>query len=311
MKISELEKIENKDYIVLLPKIDYDIKESVEYSFDNVFYMDYELNKKDIKKLIDFINNNLNKLIIFDLDYLYRAILPYLKPTIKVKWVYKSGVAAITNGKIRETFTNIVEFYDRDTIDEIVCLDKSTFEILKNSGYNVRYITLDIDKKNYKTKKSSAIGIIGDDYNPNHNTYNQLSAVKLVKYSYVKINSIMPATKHFLEFFNIKNKLCDNLEDVISDNDVNLYCNFTCTNFELILKSMDRKIPCIVGNTDFFDNSKYLKEQLVLSSDDDINEIAIKIDNVRKNKEKIIAEYEKFRTKYSKESKKQIKDLLK
>ena len=311
MKINELEKIENRKYIVLLPKKDYDIKESVEYSFENVLYLDYEINKKDLKRLIKYINENLEQLILFSFDELFKFIIPFLKPTIKIKWVYRHSFAAITSWRIDEEFNNIIDFYNRDAIDEIVCLNRGVYEVLKNSGYNASYIILDLENKKSKIKKSNSIGIIGNDHNPNHNIYNELSAVKMLKYGYIKINPTESITKHFLEFFNIKYECYGTLEEIMSDNEINLYCNFTCNNFQLILKSMDKGIPCIVGNTDFFDDNKYLKTQLVLSSDDNINEIAEKINSVKENKEKILTEYAKFRVKYSKESKKQIKDLLK
>lgn len=311
MKICDINKLKNKDYIVLLPSLDYDIKDSVEYSFDNVFYLNYEPTKEDANAIINFINENNSQLIIFDYCEFYRLVLPYIRKKRKIKWIYKHDLAGITDGNVRATFKNIMEFSDRSIVDVIGCLDESTYEVLKHSGYNAKYIQLDIDQKVKKAKKSNSIGIIGNDYNPNHNTYNQLSALKMVDYSYVKIIKNMPATNHFIEFFDIKEKKVDNIEDVIKDNFVNLYCNFTFTNYELILKSMDMGIPCLLGNTEIFDKYPNLKKYLVLDSDDDISEIANKIKAIKENKEEILKEYIKFRTDYSKKSIKSIKEFLK
>ena len=55
MNILDINKLKDKDYIVLLPKCDYDIRSSVEYSFKNVFYLDYELTKEHADVLIDFV----------------------------------------------------------------------------------------------------------------------------------------------------------------------------------------------------------------------------------------------------------------
>ena len=143
------------------------------------------------------------------------------------------------------------------------------------------------------------------------NIYNELSALKLVDYSYIKIIKNMPATNHFINFFNIKEKQVDNFEDVIKDNFVNLYCNFTANSRELILSRLDMGIPCLLGNSDMFDNNQKLKKYLILESDDDINEIASKIKIIQNEKDKIISEYKKFREKYSAESKKSIEKLLK
>lgn len=311
MNILDVNKLKNRDYIVLLPKCDFDIRKSVEYSFENVFYLDYELTKEHADVLIDFINSKSNQIILFDYDNFYRLILPHIRKSKKIKWIIKSSLAQLTNGCVRATFTNLMEFCDRNIVNEIGCLDKATYEVLKNAGYKAKYIMLDIKSNVKKSKKSNSIGIIGNDYDPNHNIYNELSALKLVDYSYIKIIKNMPATNHFINFFNIKEKQVDNFEDVIKDNFVNLYCNFTANNRELILSSLDMGIPCLLGNSDMFDNNQKLKKYLILESDDDINEIASKIKIIKNEKDKIISEYKKFREKYSAESKKSIEKLLK
>ena len=66
-------------------------------------------------------------------------------------------------------------------------------------------------------------------------------------------------------------------------------------NKELILKSYNYGVPVIIGNCDFYDSNKYLKEHLVVKRDDDINEIAEKIDFVRTNYKKIIEEYDSIK----------------
>jgi len=50
---------------------------------------------------------------------------------------------------------------------------------------------------------------------------------------------------------------------------------------------------------------------LVVKGDDNINDIASKIDAVRKNKKLIIEEYLKFRKKYSKKAETQFKKFMK
>ena len=67
MKINEINSLKKKDYIVLLPKCDYDIYDSVTYSFHNVFYLDYSFEKNDAQILIDYVNQTENmQLILFD-----------------------------------------------------------------------------------------------------------------------------------------------------------------------------------------------------------------------------------------------------
>ena len=312
MKISDLKNIVNDNYIVLLPGWNYNIRNSVEYSFENVINIE-NTTDKEIKELIKFINKNMKQLIIFNFDDIYRTILPYIKKSVSVKCIYSYNFAKMTDWNIRGIFNNIMEFYDRKIITKIGCLDFSTVKVLKNAGYNVEYVMLDVGQpvKSKKNKKSETIGFLGNDYDPNHNTYNQLSAVKMVEYDKIKIIKNMPATEHFIEFFNIKEQKVNSIEEVLKDNFVNLYANFTSTDYNLILQSMDLGIPCILGNTDFFDGYPELKENLVLDSDDDISEIAQKINNAKLNGDKIIELYKEFRKKYSEESKNSIVNFIK
>ena len=64
MNINNLENITNKNYIVLLPGCNYNIRNSVEYSFENVVNIE-NIDDIDIENLINFINKEVNQLIIF------------------------------------------------------------------------------------------------------------------------------------------------------------------------------------------------------------------------------------------------------
>lgn len=311
MKINEIDKIKEKNHIVLLPKSDFDIKDSVEYCFNNVIYLDYEPADEETEKLINTINNNDIQLILFDYDEFFRQILPYIRKNIKIKWIIKNGLASMTDSSVRDTFRSLIEFCDRDMINSIGCLDFGAYKVLSNAGYNASHILLDIEKKKERVNKSNTIGIIGNDYNPNHNIYNELTAITMVDYDYIKILKHMPATKHFIQFFNINEKEVDSFEEVMKDNFVNLYCNFTLTNTEYILKSMDLGVPCLLGNTTLFDDYPILKKYLTLISDDDVNEIATKIEKIRENKEEILKEYKKFRKDYKEKAQESIKTFLK
>lgn len=310
MTIDGLNKLKKGSYLVLLPDADYDIKDSVEYTFDNVIYLNFELSEDDANKIVDFVNNKGSKLIIFDWFEGYRLILPYISKKREIKFVYKNNLAQLTNSGVRGTYTRIMEFYDRNIIKEIACLDKATSEVLRKAGYRASHLLLDVKTKSRKKTLEKSIGLIGDDYNPNHNTYNQLSALKLIDYDYCKIVPNMPATKHFIDFFEIKAKEVSNTEEALVDNEINLYCNFTFNNMELILKSLDLGIPCLLGNIDIFDDYLNLKKYLVLDSDDDIGEIANKINSIRENKDTILKEYDRYRKYYIKESKKLVNNFL-
>lgn len=311
MKLSECNKLKKQDYIVLVPEGDEDILESIKYSFKNVFFIDYAPTKEEINNVIEYINTKVNQLILFDYKECYRNILPHIRKNKQIKWIYKNNIASMTDPNIKAVISNILEFYDRDIVNTIGCLEYDTYKVLEHNGYNAKYLTLDIERQNKSnSKKSNSIGIISNDFNPNHNFYNELSALKMVDYSEVKLVSSMPATLHFIEFFNIKGNLKNDKEEVLKDNYVNLYCNFTGNNMELILKSIDNEVPCLLGNTSIFDKNPILKEYLVLKSDDDINEISDKIKKIKENRDKIVKELSKFRSEYSNNSRKQIKEYL-
>ena len=206
-------------------------------------------------------------------------------------WVFNDSFSNLSNGGVRYYLNTIFEYYDRDLINIIGCLSNDSKKVFENAGYNCEYIDLKIKKVTNKNNKSKSIGILSDDFDPNNNFYNQLASLTFIDYDICKYKSVMPATKHFSKYFDIKSKVLSNIDDVIKDNFVNLYINFTNTNKELIMRSFNYGVPVIVGNTDFYDNNKYLKENLVVKSDDDINEIVEKINFVKKNYKKIMEEY--------------------
>lgn len=307
MNICDIKNMGKKKYIVLLSKNDHNVKESFEYSFHNVISLEHSTSEEEIKILIDFINQRTELLIIYNFDDIYRKILPYIRKTIKVKCIYGINLAKMTDWNIRCVFNNIMEFYDRNIITEIGCLDSSTFKVLRNSNYNAKHVILDIEQKeNRKNKVTNTIGLLGNDYDPNHNTYNLLSAVTMVDYDKVKMIRYMPATEHFIKFFNIREQHVNTLDEAMRNNFVNLYANFTDTRYDIILKSMDLGIPCLLGNTEIFDEYPELKKFLVLDSDDDIREIAQKISDIKNNIEAIRLQYKKFRLDYTKLSKDSI-----
>ena len=141
MKLNEIKKLKNKDYVVLVPKCDEDILESIKYSFENIIFLDYAPTKKEINEFIDYINDKVNQLILFDYYDCYRDILPHIRKTKQIKWIFKNNIAFLTDGNVRVTFNNIIEFYDRDIVDLIGCLDYDTYEVLKTKGYKVKHLT--------------------------------------------------------------------------------------------------------------------------------------------------------------------------
>lgn len=292
--IEEIKKYNNKKTITFLPFCDYKFYDSINYTLGNVIKINDEEENEEIVNLIN--NSKIEKIYLVGNSDWYRYILPRLKKKIEVCWIFIDSFSNLSNPGVRYVLQTIFEYYDRSLIKSIGCVSKNCEKVFKNAGYECEYIELTLPKKNIKIGKikSKSIGILSDDFDPNNNFYNQLASIKFIDYDVCKFLSVMKATKEFIRFFDLKCEIKESIDEVMSDNFVNLYVNFTNTNNELIIKSFNKGIPCIVGNTDFFDNNKYLKENLVVKSDDDINEIASKINFVRENTVKILEEYKKL-----------------
>jgi hypothetical protein len=203
-----------------------------------------------------------------------------------------------------------MELYDREVVQKIAFTDEDLYEVL-SKNHNVSYIMLNCDsKRENNIGDSRTIGLLSNDFDPNNNVYNQLSALSLVNYDKVKLMSNMVATEPFLKMFNIKYEISNDINYVLNNNYVNMYANFTNTSIELVLKSIYAGIPCILGNTSLFDDYPILKENLVLKSDDDINEIAEKVNGIDSVRKVILEEYKNFKKDYSMKTVKLLKEFL-
>lgn len=289
--LKDLKKYKDKSVISFVPSSEFKYYEGIENTIGNAIKIDKVEESNQI--IININDSKINKIYLFGYNDIYRFILPRLKKSIEVCWVYNESFSNLSYGGVRYYLNTIFEYYDRNLVKYIGCINKDNLSVFENAGYNCEYIDLKIQKETNEMTKSNSIGILSDDFDPNHNFYNQLAALTFIEYDECKIRACMDATKHFCKYFNIKAKIIDNMDMVVKDNFVNLYINFTNTNKELIMKSYNCGVPVIVGNTDFYNNNKYLKEHLVVKSDDDINEIVERIKFVHKNYKKIMEEYNK------------------
>ena len=303
MKDQDSKKQKRYGYITLLPNIDYDIKDSVESSFDNVYFLEDAITADDyIEKIIHKINSEIKMLIIFDWHPIYNKILNSINKELKVKCVFRSEMSQLS-GKIREGFINIVTNYRNKKISEIACLNEHTYKILKKSGIKAEKIMLDVRTKLPICKSTKTIGIIGNDYDGNHNMYNQLIAVKKADYKEVKLMTFGSETKRLIDNIGLKIIPARSADEALIKNEINLYCNYANTNIELILKSMDLGIPCLISNSSIFDNYATLKKYLLINNPSNIMEIISKINTAKIHKKSILLEYQKFRADYRKLSK--------
>ena len=305
-----LDIIYNKKYLVIVPKACEDLLDAFEYSFGNTILMNNNID--GINFMIDFINSNNFEQLIF-VDYLleYETIIKSLNRKHEIKIIFTKKLGALSDSYLSYLFYGVYNLYTKYNFSKLAFLDKALYDIMKKNHKNVAYINLDIAKAKKVPEKydKEMIGILNDQHSPLHSFYNELSAIKLTNHYKVKLAKPNKITRNFLKLFRIKHKITSK-NNLHLENAVNLYVNFSNDIETTILKSFDSNTPCILGNTNIFDDYKYLKENLVLKSDDNVNEIAEKIKLVSENRDKILEEYNSFRKSYTEKSKKTIEEFL-
>lgn len=298
--------IYNLNYIVIVPKTYENLFASLDYTFGNAIIM--EENANDVDSLITFINNcNIKDIIFVNYTPLYNLIMNETKDEHNYKVILTKTLGSLSNPDNYNIFENIIKLYQSKGIVDLSVTDKNMY-ILLNKKYDVKHVLLDIPrcKDNKKNNESDTVGILNEQNNVFHSFYNELSAIKL----YGKTASISKpnrVTKEFINDFSIPIEIRKNNE-LIDNNLVNLNIDFSDTCIHNFLSSMDKGIPCLVGNNDFLDDK--LKEYCFVKSDDDINEIKDKIKYVLDNSNQLFEIYESFRKEYSENSKKTVENFI-
>lgn len=292
-------------YKVVISK-DSNYYDAIKYSFnDNVCPVKDSSDIKEIEKIAKELSGN-NSVIFFNLTSVNDLLLQMLPRDVNKYLIFEYSVAEFSECFKLNEFLLIMKYLDMKLIKDIYCLNHTTYLLFKDK-YKAKY--LQIDTPNYKKETGDSIGILTSLTRQCSSTMNMMSAITLTDFKKVRMYSVEKSVKNFAKKFKIKVYNEKNIDDALSNNDINVYVNFSSTCYEVILKSMDRGIPCIVGNTDFFDKNEILKKYLVVKSDDDINEIKEKILLVKKNKSIIMKEYKEFRKKYKKEASLNLKTI--
>lgn len=273
---------------------------SIKYSFKNVIELNDDMSSNERDELVKQIEKY-ERIILVDYLFVFRYLMQNLNKEFDFLITYDIANLSYVTGKW--PYKTMQEYYDRKLVNEVAFIDEDFYQVFKKAGYKTKQILLDVNLK-FKKQNNNSIGIIGIDYNPLDNYYNALTAVKLISYDFVNISGKTNATKEFVGFFDMKYKEFDKELDVIKNSDIVLYPAFSTISIEKVLICMDNDIPILLGNTNIFDKYKTLKKYLVLESDDDVSEIANKINLIRENKKEIFDEYKNFRKKYQEEYKK-------
>ena len=306
-----LDIIYNKKYLIIIPDSEKYLFDDFEYTLQNAILM--KNNIDDINFFIKFINqNNIQRIVFVDYQGEYEEVINGLKTSYEIDFIFTKALGALSEQHIYYMFDSIYRLYKDKVITKLAFLDRGFYESLKLKNKNIFYLKLDtpISSKPNCNVAEKSIGVIGDQNNARHSFYNCLSAIKLTKKYKAKICKPNHVTKEFIKTFSIECDIVNNREKLLEENAVNLYINFTDNNNLEFIKSMDKGIPCILGNNEIIDKNSKLSDYLVVKSDDNINEIAAKINQIPQIRGDILKEYKSFREEYSKSVKKLKRILL-
>ena len=309
MIVNKKDLIFNINTLVCLPKQYEDMAYIYEYNFKYVYI--FENTIEGTNKFIEFVNlNNIKEIVLVDYRLEYETIINSLKDNVKINVLVTFDLASLSVDSFLYFHDAIVELYKNGKIDKLGILDKNLFIITKPQFENTFYIKLDVPKsKEVMKDNKEGIGLINISDDPKHSYFNELSAISLLDEK-VNVINIGGDVKNFVKEFNINAVEIKKLDDIIENSEIVMYINFCNNDTSLFVKSMDRGTICLLGNNSIIDENEILTKYLQLKSDDDINEIAQKVKDVRENRDFIFEEYNKFRESFTVESKESISDFV-
>lgn len=295
--------------LILLKDSEKFMKKVFEFNFNNadIILIPENYTPFDREKLAEKINKKYEQVIFFDYYDQFYLLLPLISKKIIKKYIINNGISLLYNECILNNMMQLYEYKERKMIDYIATTKYDTYISMKDK---IDYIELDYKTKIHP-KNNNSIGLLGIYYVEYSNFFVQLSAVAMSKIKKAIVLEQNTVVKKFEEDFNVVIEEEKDVIKLIEQNKVNLDVAFSEVSPINFLISMDAGIPCIIGNTNLLDNDEKLKKLLVLDSDDDVNEICEKIDNVLENKKEIEKLYSIWRKKYSDNSKKLIEKFVK
>lgn len=304
----EKELIYNISTLVCLP-IEYKDKlEIYEYNFKYIYL--FESNYKSVDEFIEFVKfNNIKEILLIDYRLEYETIIESLENNVRVNLIFTCDLASLTSEYYRNQHDSIVKLYKNKKINKLGLLDKNLYIITKMEYKNTYHVIFDFPIKKINKKKKAGIGLLNISEDPKHSYFNELSAIGILNEK-ANIVEFSGDINKFVKEFNIDTEEFKTMENVIANSEITLNVNFCNTDIYNFIKSMDSETICILGNNSALNDNEYLKRNLQVKSDDDVNEIADKIENIKKNKDEILKEYSKFRKIYSSDSKKSISEFL-
>lgn len=299
----------NLDYLVIVPIRDRDLLEGFVYTFKNVITFDGTTEDTDF--FVKFLRKNVVKTLIF-VDYYveYNEMINTLIDEHQIKFIFTDSLGELSNPYIRNGFEQVCQLLEAGMIDEVGFLDENLFKTLNARRNNVRHVMLDIEpvEAEANNEKVRTIGVLNSSRSDYSSFYNELSALSFFPQYTARVRDMDEAVKVFTKAYGIRCVEEKSLSKLAQNNLCNLDINFAGFQTLRFLASMDAGVPCIIGNNDFL--PKGVLERLVVRSDDDVDEMRDKIEEVANGVSEIFAEYKTFRAEYSQKARKSAEDFI-
>lgn len=219
-----------------------------------------------------------------------------------------------------------MEIYDltkRKIIKKMAICKESLVDFYKYFGCNTYLLTNKVNVPKFaRTRKDKdfVVGIYAaktDDFRKN--AFVQIAAASLLKYKNVRIDMvpINNSAKKFAELLGVKIAGIDHsisreeLMKRVANCDVSLYVTYSECAPMSSLESFSQDTICIVGNNCHYFVNEELENYIVVSEENNPEEIAKKIEYAVDNKEKVLELYKIWEKKNKKESEQLLYEFLK
>lgn len=319
--INGIKENKNKDYIVFHNKNFMGVTSSTLELFKNTIHCGEIYRDKDAAEIVDTINqNNIKQIIFSSLSQGQMKIIELLKkscPNIKIKAYWHGSHSQILDTYGFERLSEIIKALRERQIDALATCKKSLYNFYKSQGLNVFFLTnkVIVDEKIkedvQKTKKEAdneknnniiKIGLYAASSTDwRKNIFTQLAAIKKIPNAIVDLVPSSENAEEFCKLIGLKyaglNKGLPREQIIkrMAGNDINLYITYSECSPMLPLESLEVNVPCIAGNNHHYFENKHLEEYLIVNNESNSDEIAEKMLKVLNEKEKVLELYKEFR----------------
>ena len=323
-----INKYRKKEYITFYNSEWKGVTSSTKELFQNLIPLQEIYTKKDAKLIAKEISKTeINQVIFSSFATGWYNIAKYLKKyrknNIKIKTFWHGSHSQIldTYGWARNK--EIIELHRNGIVDVMGTCKESLLNFYKHQGFNTKFITNKVEIKNGKRKTNSAdndlikIGLYAarcTDWRKN--MYSQMAAVAQIKNAVLDIVPLDETAEKFAKLLKLRvtgenrNLSREKLMKRMANNDVNLYVSFSECAPMVPLESLENGVPCIIGNTCHYFKGTELEELLIVNNETDILEIKDKIEDVVKDRNKIIKLYKEFSKENLIENRKSILEFI-